>query len=598
MLQAVLLQSVLLVILAYIVGFRLSAVGYATPSKRLPGLRLIVGVPIIAALILYVGRAANIQYFFFVAVFVLLLHPLLATRLKLPSVTFQPAGLSTLWIAIPAVAIALAFVNVLAPNTGWDASVAHLSLADSYRYGMRFAIDEGITYSGYPHLMHALFTWPYLRGFEYGSQLLSWVMAILAACGAYALGKALHSREAGGMAAALLATTPLFFEQAGVASLDVAFTAFVLFGAACLVRWTQTHDWRWLALGCWLLGSSCGVKHMGYVVCAGALVWLAGYLWRTRIGPLAWCGAAGMLLLASMPWWLRTWLDVGNPVYPLLQGWFPSDVLTNYAIPAAGEHESIRERGVMGALRFPFALIFQPERFDGWNNSPFVWPIALGIPAIVGGKAPVRMVSLLGLAGVMIIFLTQQYARYAFPFLMLMTCAGAAWAMQRGRGKRVILGAAFAGCCYGLVLGAGMVHFKIPVALGLESRGQYLSGRVERYEAFQWVNEHTPEDARILTLDPRSYYLDRASFQNVSALGVLEDMPQEKQVDWLEERGTTHVLLPIDYLQGSGRLVELGYVDIVMAWRNAPRFELLKRFQCNAGGVTEVYRVTPAHALK
>jgi hypothetical protein len=182
------------------------------------------------------------------------------------------------WASLAAVAGALflSLLGALAPATGWDAGVAHLSLPKDYAREGRIFVFEGNEYSAYPHLAHCLFAQVFFGNGETLTALLSWVFAVSACGAAFALGLRIENRRCAWVAAAIFATAPIFMDQAGSVSLDLAFTAFTLAALTCLTAWRDTRQHGWLWLGAFLAGSSCGIRHTGYLVCvllmAGAFV--------------------------------------------------------------------------------------------------------------------------------------------------------------------------------------------------------------------------------------------------------------------------------------------------------------------------------------
>ena len=130
----------------------------------------------------------------------------------------------------------------------------------------------------------------------------------------------LLSRQAGALAAAILASSPLFYRATFMGQetgLTIASFAGVLLFAC---TWSDRTPWS----GPILAGAAAGL---------GALAREYGWTW-TLLGvlTLAWRGAGlvPMLVLAATaiavagPWYLRTWLLTGNPLYPLAVGPFDS----------------------------------------------------------------------------------------------------------------------------------------------------------------------------------------------------------------------------------------------------------------------------------
>lgn len=520
------------------------------------------------------------------------------------------------------VALIISLVGSLAPVTGWDATVAHLALPMDYVREGRIALIEGNEYSGYPHLAHALFAVAFYAGGETSVALLNWAFAPLACLAAYALGRQLHSRRCGIIAAAILATAPIFFDQAQSPSIDLAFCGFTLAALAGLYSWLGTGRRSNLLLAALLVGSSCGIRHTGYFV---AVLLTLGIVVMGRrdsrdfkdckdeceggrgisrfafgISHLANAALfATVAAVAAAPWLIRSALVVGNPVYPFFSSLLGSGDMPHWEVTAIAGHSSVTSTSLVSLLRFPWDLVMQPERFDGWTKSPGGLVLFLGIPGLIVGGRHARALGAFSGAGLVTFFYFQRLARYMLPFLapMMVLAALACCRMQRLR--RVAEGALVVSLVFGLGLGLAAVHFKIPVALGLESRDAYLADRVERYAAFEWVNENVPRDETMLTFDRRTYFIKGRTYQNDEPLRRLANAPVAEQTAWLDANDIEWVFVPVTYLEESpGYKTTL--FPMVDRWRQMPEsFALVKALdipRTRSGGTerVEVYRVKEA----
>ncbi len=154
------------------------------------------------------------------------------------------------WICVFATGAALliTLLSALAPVTGWDATVAHIALPKDYVREGRICLIEGNEYSVYPQFIHCLYAYSFVQGGARGVMLMSWTFALLACGAVFVLGRRVESRRCGLIAAAILATAPIFFDQGGTASVDLAFCAFATAALACIAAWRQDARNSWLAL--------------------------------------------------------------------------------------------------------------------------------------------------------------------------------------------------------------------------------------------------------------------------------------------------------------------------------------------------------------
>jgi len=572
--------------------------------------RLLLGYAVLAALIMAAGSVALTPIFHALLVFdaVGLAYELrVAKRIIKSPVPYERrqdglrplknlSGYERLCATAVAAALAMALVSCLAPPTSWDAAVAHLALpADYFRDG-RIHLMEGNAYSAYPHLMHSLYTAAYLISGATGAMLVNWSIAALGCMGMVAIGARLANRTAGWTAAAILATAPVFIDQAGTASIDLAFSIFMLAAFAAFFTWHAGNRTVFIVLAGLFAGAACGVRHTGYLT-AVLLFLFVIIAWRKQ-GLRAPALFALSVLGAAAPWLLRSYILTANPFYPFLGDYFASTGPADQPIDAIGAHESLRGISFTNWLLFPWQLVMRPYDYDGFQVSPGPWALLLGAPGFLLAGKRGKQLGLFSIAGGTCLFFFRQYARYYLPFFLpMMVLAGVGAVRLKGL-RYLIAPLLIFSFAYGLAYEAAAIHFKLPVAFWLESREDYLTRRVERYPAFQWINENLPKDAGILTIDQRTYYIKPRTHQNWDALAPLRGQPVVRHIEWMEERGIRYFLYPRAFVEESPGFREAGFQRMFERWRNDPRFLLIKRFDLpRPGGQglerVELYEIQP-----
>jgi len=496
--------------------------------------------------------------------------------------------------AVILAALGMTFLGALAPVTGWDACVAHIALPMDYAREGRILLWQGNEYSAYPHLAHCLFAFAYSGGGETAVSLLSWLFAALACLSAYVLGCRVLDRRCGIVAAAIMAASPIFFDQAGTPSIDLIFCAFTLAALSAFLTWRDEGGYGWLWVSAFLLGSSCGIRHTGYLTCVllgSACFWSVR---QERLRTAFWFGLVAVL--GAAPWLLRSALLVGNPFYPFFAGVLGSERMPHWATTALAAHPSVKATGLLELAMFPWNIVMRPEWYDGWTKSPGGLVLFLGIPGLIVGGRRARALGAFTGAGLIAFFYFQRLARYLLPFLAPMMIVAALAPYKLKRLRPVAVAALLVSMAFGLVLGAAAMHFKIPVVLGLETRSDYLACRVERYPAFEWVNESIPRNETVFTFDRRTYYIKGRSYQNDEPLRRLRERSVAEQAAWFKAQGIQWVFVPVTYIERSPGHREQ-FLDMVTAWKSSRHwFSLVKTIECpgvRSNGVdrVEIYQV-------
>jgi hypothetical protein len=105
---------------------------------------------------------------------------------------------------------------------------------------------------------------------------------------------------------------------------DFALAFFLLCALECCVRWTENREIRWIYFSAVCLGSAFDIKHLAlFGAIPLGLVYLAAI--RAQVHRLRTAIALALLfLITGVYWQARTYLLMGNPVYP----WAVGDTVT------------------------------------------------------------------------------------------------------------------------------------------------------------------------------------------------------------------------------------------------------------------------------
>ncbi|MCC6795491.1 MAG: glycosyltransferase family 39 protein [Candidatus Hydrogenedentes bacterium] len=520
-------------------------------------------------------------------------------RLSLPQIDLSAQSFSGL-DKISLLAIFMAFLSGVlvsfAPVTSWDAGVAHLALPAAYWREERIAAMPLDNYSLYPQLMHTLFAIapPGLRESHASGTVLFMSLALCSST--FWLARRIAGPACGLPAAAMIATTPLFLEHHAVPEIDIPYTATVVAALSALAAWRQEKNYGWLVLAGLLAGSGCGIRHTAYL--AGALM-LTGVFFVAR--ERRWYSASVFAAVASAsaaPWLLRTALICGNPVYPFFTSILGANAAPDIDVAAIGAHSSIQGSHFAQLISFPWSLAMNPKHYGGWDTSPGVLWLVLGVLGIAAGGRGARMLGAFGGAGLVAIFFFQRFARYAFPFIAPLFAVAAVPLETLPRLRRAVGMAMIVSYAFGLGPSMAVMASKLPVVFGLQSRDAYLAARIERYPAMLWVSQNLADDARILSLDPRGYYFDRRTVTNFEALKSISGLDYAGQREWLRKNGVTHLFYSEQYRQSPAfRATRVG--AMIDGWRaDTEHFAIIKQFDLpnpRVGGTerVEIYEFKP-----
>jgi len=439
---------------------------------------------------------------------------------------FISAG-SVLWIVL---------THALMPPHEWDEVAYHLALPKLYVQAHRVVYVPFIVHSNWPMNSEMLFSISLMWGSDIAPHLLMLGAAILMVWGLLVVAHRYFDDRVGVVAAALFLSVTLVKRLAGTGLIDLAPGVYVLPALVALERWQQERHWPWLALSGAYAGFAAGSKLMGgaFPILVGLLL-LAGELRQRplqlkailRYGTLF--GLAG--LLVAGPWYLRSFLWTGNPIWP-----FAYNIIGGRNWDTLGDEyyykESLLEgytlfvpQSPVGLLQSFVYLLTRPAEMGGYAGGiGVVVPLgALGAGALVRRAPRLLWQSLLVCAGFYLMwfaFVSHQL-RFLLPVVPLMALAAAylfVWLYGKVHGRWLQTG---------LLVGLLVIAFlewpwvsederallasRMPYLLGQMSRDTWLDTQIDMMPLFRYANTQLPPDAQILLLpyENRAYYLDR-----------------------------------------------------------------------------------------
>jgi hypothetical protein len=436
------------------------------------------------------------------------------------------------WLTPAVLACGFAAVAVLAPETEYDALWYHLWLPVRWFAAGRL-VDIVQEYpSLYPGAWELLYGAASAAGGPVAARLLHFACAPLAAASACLIARAASPTAPRLIVAAIVLTAPTVMWEASTAYVDLALMWFVTLAVAAAFRYHATDDRRWIVVGGLMTGAAMSIKHLGLIslmVLAGAL--LVREMWQ-RGGRQS---IAAPLLLAVVafsipaPWYLRAFVDAGNPVFPEMYSVFGARPETRWSDGVEASLGRFKARFGMG--RTPAALAALPwditthgARFGGAIGPLFLLLIPFAVVARDRRRLGVLAAGCLSYGAVWASPLGSLQLRFLLPIVPCLAVLAAAGANVIFASARRAFGAAASAVAQATVVllllanlplftdwydterrvnGPWLTHvlrgLPAAVVLGSESADAYLSRLVPTYRAWQAIDERTDRTARILT---------------------------------------------------------------------------------------------------
>lgn len=462
--------------------------------------------------------------------------------------------------------------NALTPPTAYDELAYHLAIPKLYLQAGRIFYIPYILQSNWPLGTEMVFGLGMITGSAIPPHLFTWGCWLLLWAAVLHWGSRWFGRPAGWSAAAILAGTPMMLSLAGVALVEMPLALFTLLSAAVALDQIDAPDdhHRGYLVSALLGGMAAATKLNAVQVplMIGLLVLFSETLRRPG-SPRRGIGIIiqyGLVALAvALPWYLKAWLQTGNPIWPFAFNLFgganwdaeAGTQLLNYIQVTNLPHTlpnyltgffqvSLDDKGQFGSFELgnTYLVLLLPGLAGLWLLSD-------------GKRRTARRLAVLALGFYSAWFFQTHQTRFLAPAIGLLatwSAAGCAALWERFP----IRWQALPQAALALFLLANswvmqperraQLSAALPYLAGRQPAEEYLTQRVPGYPAFVYANGNLPPDAVVwmAVWESRGYLLDReylwANPISQRYIRLEQFDTPESVVQHLRELGVTHIL--------------------------------------------------------
>jgi hypothetical protein len=508
-----------------------------------------------------------------------------------------PAWFPVLLLATAALAGAMLFVS-LVPLTDFDGLAYHVAAPKRWLEvgSLRYLPTQLLTQ--WPMGSEMLYALLLPVGGAAACKPLVTLLAFLTAFGAFSMGRRLAGWPAGLLAGACY-LRGAFSVIVGSTSVEPALAFTLTLSGLALIR---RHDAgspaerrAWFVPAALLAGFACCIKLSGVVpamILAGVVIAV-----RPRHDPekayrrIALGAALALTAIAcALPWYVRTGINTGNPIYPFAYGVFGG---RNWNYQAAAVLNTyFRLFGVHGdSLAARQLHVYRDLAFiAGLTAAGLVCPFSRSLRAQI---AAIGVFALLQAAA-------SDQPRFLLPAIAFAAVVLGVW-MSRMAANRAALGWTCALAIAALNLKGTHDLFQSygSAALGGVSRGQYVRSQLGCYDACLWANAHLPPDARVLCgPDSRVYYLQRDAW--FAGQVTQQDLPMDTTAAFIRALRQNH----IDFFLFNSEIYQNPNYkfEVNVGWRSNEVRRLAELAAASEPlvtlGPTTVYRIRGADSLR
>jgi len=520
---------------------------------------------------------ARVVYVFLIALTVLSVYEFrpLATSVRLYlQRSYHIAKLDLALGAILCGLLGYHLLGTLIPPLLFDALVYHLAIPKLY------ILNHGIEYipysffSNFPFLMEMLYTLGLLVQGPIVVKCLNYVIHLVMLASLYTFARTYFNHRIALVSVLIFYTIPWVGMESFLPYIDIGLAVYTLLALYGLLNWMTRKHTGWLLMCGICSGVGVSIKYLGthnaLLMGMSVIGWI---LWRKFRGyalekptnqhivfreiltfalPALVCGA---------PWYVKSVIFTGNPIYPFIFGGGDWDVarLQRYMSHYQVDFGSFFQN-VMAFCKLPWELVFSLNLTP--SNIPLGPIFLVFLPLLLLVKHVPPLIKYLVGASLFLVILwfnTSPQSRFLIPTLPLVSIATAyvlehlsveartAWLKRTGY---VFLFVLFLSNIGWELIYVYSFFDPFTVVMGLESRHEYLSRqRPDIYPITQYANETLPADAKILFIgDTRGYYADRPFIASTAhdKTPIVELAHESTTTDELAEHlkalGMTHII--------------------------------------------------------
>jgi len=405
-------------------------------------------------------------------------------------------------------------LNIGGPPIQFDELVYHLAIPDIYLRKNQILNLPYLVFSNYPLNVEMLFTLAMCLKSDTLAQLVHFSFGLLAGLSIYLLTKTYFGRRQGLFATLIFFSMPSIIFTMAFAFNDLALTYYVILAVYAILNWIKINDRRWLFLSGTMTGLAIGVKYSG-VIC---FILLFGFILINKIPLKSLLKELSIFSLATLlpilPWLIKNFIFVGNPVYPFLYGIFGGENWDNFNTQRFTQEMSHYGPSLSGILRYlvlPFFITCDWQTGD----IPIGPLLFLYIPFLFFIKYVHKTIKyLLIFCGAYFFFwtITSMVIRFLFPAIALLCVVGGYVAKEMRKSLLYEIPVFIA-----LVLNIYTLYTAIgehpDFYLGNKTREDKLLSAPpvkDYYQVIKFINERLPNSSNVLFIgEPRRYYCQK-----------------------------------------------------------------------------------------
>lgn len=489
------------------------------------------------------------------------------------------------------------FIGAIAPEIQCDSLNYHLNVPKIYIAYHHIVNLPEIMQSYFAKSIEMLYALGLILSDQIAAKLISFGFSVLATLTLFCIGKRLFSTAVAVLAMTLFYLTPLTSWLSTTTYTELAVCFYIMSVFLVLALWQQNHKNSFLLLCGILAGFAFSAKLAAglFIFPIGIIILILSYLHCRKVSMVLIDATIFSLpiLLLSAPWYLITYLQTGNPIFPFFNAVFKSPLVS-----VSNQFMNLKTFGMGYGWRdfifLPWHLTYSSDVFmEAVPGGVIGLVFLLALPAIffIRKNIKIALLFFIVLFSLVVWFFIGQYLRYLIPVIAILSLLAAyisEYFVNNGTSRYTTVSVLFVIVSLFATVPVYLVsfwsiHTRVPyeVAFGLKSREAYLTDAIRTYQPSLFLNEHYDYSKIKVVLigSAANYYINAYS---VPILGLF-DFPEDRTLpSYLHKKKFTHILIDTFAAQKfllrliEKEIIDKGYAKLVFESKCTKVYQLIE----------------------
>jgi hypothetical protein len=362
---------------------------------------------------------------------------------------------------------------------------------------------------------------------------------------------------------------------------EIPSALFIFTAIYSFLVWWYNHDNKWLILSAVITGFAASSKIINISHFFLLLVFIfykililekrsiSVYMKKTLLFIIP-------VLLIVLPWYIKSYIHTGNPVWPMMYGWFGGNNWSQYHASqlAVRLNNYGLGKSIVSFMLMPFFLTFSSLKYGSIAGISPIFLIFIPMLLLMG-KPDFKFRFLLIYSFIYILtwFFTSQQLRFLIPALAILAIPTAysihtIHSMNSNLAKKTIALFMLSFLVFNLVFFIGINYKKIGYISGIQTKDQFY-GSLSDYNdhgVFEYLNKNLPTGSKILLFQTiQGYFSDHdyvwGSPSNQAYVNYREFTSDKDLYKRLKDIGITHILVnddrPVSQTEYNPRIISM-----------------------------------------